>query len=79
MHGIAWTEELINGRVGEAQEQALSCGVPLPEVVMLHRDRPQKGVEFMDDVIVARPRAKLFATLLNDIASILQAGVWPYS
>jgi hypothetical protein len=33
----------------------------------------------MDDVIIARPRAKIFTTLLNDIAKIIKEGVWPYS
>jgi hypothetical protein len=38
---------------------------------MLHRDGTNKTFEFMDDVIIARPRAKLFDALLNDIARII--------
>jgi hypothetical protein len=46
---------------------------------MLHRDKPNKNFDIMDDFIIARPRAKIFLTLLNEIAEIIQEGVWPYA
>jgi hypothetical protein len=79
MHGIGWAEALMNGSTKELHEQTLSCDVPFPEVVILHRNGTNKTFEFMDDVIIARPRAKIFITLLNDIDRIMQEGVWPYS
>jgi len=45
---------------------------------MLHRDKIDKSFEVFDDVIIARPKAKIFVTLLNDIAKIINDGVWPY-
>ena len=43
---------------------------------MLHKDT-KNGIEFIDDFIVARPRARIFLSLLNDIAKITQDGKWP--
>ena len=33
----------------------------------------------MDDIIIAKPKAKILQKLLNDIGKIIQEGVWPYS
>lgn len=46
---------------------------------MLHRDKTEKTFELRDDVIIARPKAKILLTLLREIAEIIQKGVWPYS
>jgi hypothetical protein len=32
----------------------------------------------MDDFIVARPKAKIFKTLMGEIANITKEGIWPY-
>ena len=69
----------MKGSINETYGKSGSCGVLYPEAVMLHRDKVQTAFEFGDDVIVARPKAKILLTLLNEIAEIIQRGAWPYS
>lgn len=69
----------MNGSASEAYDPSRSCGVRYPEAVLLHRDTARKAFEFRDDVVIARPKAKILLTLLNEIAEIVQRGAWPYS
>ena len=78
MNSIQWTQDLMNGNITQNDRQTLSCGQGKPEVIMLHRDTINTHFEVFDDVIIARPKAKIFVTLLNDIAKIIHDGVWPY-
>ena len=81
MTDLNWTEELIKGtNMTESQRKLFKCQLDAPQVLLLHKDNKniKGGVEFIDDVIIAKPKAKIFVNLLNDISNIFQEGLWPY-
>jgi len=50
----------------------LECHLSAPEVVMFHRDRDKGDFDIIDDFIVARPKAKIFKKLMEEISKIIQ-------
>ena len=80
MEGLGWVEELLReGSPDGAERKALSCQLPDPQIVMLHEDREDGSLWYRDDFVAAKPKARLFITLLKEIAKITKSGVWPYA